>query len=89
HPLEALIRDVNVICLKDKGWCVIKHTRREANFVADGLAKLGHEEKNGERWFTSPPDSILNLLEADKRGQRYHRGAKSSSTEENGRTGVG
>ncbi|CAN0913836.1 Putative ribonuclease H protein At1g65750 [Linum grandiflorum] len=74
HPLKALVRDIMLI--KAEGWCEITHIRREANFVADGLAKLGHGERNGERWFSSTPEMLRELVEADRRGRKYKRGGQ-------------
>ncbi|CAN0856148.1 Putative ribonuclease H protein At1g65750 [Linum grandiflorum] len=87
HPLEALIKDILQIVAE--GWCEVKHIRREANFVADRLAKMGHAEKDGEKWFPSPPGEVAKLVEDDRKGAKYRRGATAAIHEFNASIGIG
>ncbi|CAN0896424.1 Putative ribonuclease H protein At1g65750, partial [Linum grandiflorum] len=61
HPLENFVRDIRN--LQKGGWeCRINHVKREANFVADSFAKMGHGFKNGEEWFPAPPPGVVLIL---------------------------
>ncbi|CAN0922642.1 hypothetical protein LINGRAHAP2_LOCUS33161 [Linum grandiflorum] len=44
--------------------CTIAHVKREANFVADCLAKSGHSAARDEIWFSNPPSNVQHLLAA-------------------------
>ncbi|CAN0907431.1 hypothetical protein LINGRAHAP2_LOCUS24802 [Linum grandiflorum] len=41
HPFKVLIQDINLLAIDMEG-CQIRHIKREANFVADFMAKSGH-----------------------------------------------
>ncbi|CAN0917441.1 hypothetical protein LINGRAHAP2_LOCUS30297 [Linum grandiflorum] len=74
HPLGALISDIHSLMEMMQN-CKIRHIRREANFVADYIAKSAHDLGDGEKWLSNPPQGVLHLLEADRKGRKYRRGS--------------
>ncbi|CAN0919800.1 hypothetical protein LINGRAHAP2_LOCUS31663 [Linum grandiflorum] len=47
YLMATLIRDIQTLMLELDS-CNIRHIKREANFTADGLAKLGHLAENAK-----------------------------------------
>ncbi|CAN0876753.1 Putative ribonuclease H protein At1g65750, partial [Linum grandiflorum] len=74
HPLGTLISDIHSLMEMMQN-CKIRHIRREANFVADYIAKSAHGLGDGEKWLSNPPQGVLHLLEADRKGRKYRRGS--------------
>ncbi|CAI0410259.1 unnamed protein product [Linum tenue] len=72
HPLDNLLRECRQL-LKNNGEYTINHIFREANVVADAMAKKGHAMFGGEELFSSPPTDIVHLVEGDIAGIQYAR----------------
>ncbi|CAN0863062.1 hypothetical protein LINGRAHAP2_LOCUS8623 [Linum grandiflorum] len=70
HPFEVLIQDIHLLAINMEGFQV-RHIKREANFVADSMAKSGCYETMGERWLAHAPTTVQTLLEADCIGTQY------------------
>ncbi|CAI0444675.1 unnamed protein product [Linum tenue] len=72
HPLGMIIADCHIML--QKSWEIeLSYRLREANIVADAMAELGHDCRSGERLWPSPPSSILQLVDLDRRGNMYSR----------------
>ncbi|CAN0925298.1 hypothetical protein LINGRAHAP2_LOCUS34674, partial [Linum grandiflorum] len=70
HPLGGLISDFHSLMEMMQNY-KIRHIRREANFVADYIAKSAHDLRDGKKWLLNPPPGVLNLLEADWKWRKY------------------
>ncbi|KAK2636447.1 hypothetical protein Ddye_031239 [Dipteronia dyeriana] len=67
HPMFSLIQTCKRLIAVD--WnCNVKHVYREANIVADGLAKIGGSMDFGVLLFEEPPPVILDIVDNDTRG---------------------
>jgi ribonuclease HI len=67
HPLFRLVANCQELLERD--WCVVlSHVYRELNSVADMMARLSHIVDYGCRLFSSPPQEVIKLLEADHLG---------------------
>lgn len=53
--------------------CIITHAYREANGVADFLAKMGHRKDLGYHEFSAAPDQMKSILDVDKRDLLRHK----------------
>ncbi|KAL4314895.1 hypothetical protein AHAS_Ahas15G0130800 [Arachis hypogaea] len=73
HPCAPLVADICMLACRIPNiqW---SHTLREANFVADHLAKKGHELPFGVHLFDAAPPDILHLLAHDCSGISFVRG---------------
>ncbi|KAF7814111.1 putative ribonuclease H protein At1g65750 family [Senna tora] len=68
HCSAQLVQGIHKLMAQE--WeVVIQHVYREANFVADRLAQLGHYENFSVRIIEQPPDCIHNLLYEDVHGR--------------------
>ncbi|XP_004301685.1 PREDICTED: putative ribonuclease H protein At1g65750-like [Fragaria vesca subsp. vesca] len=64
HPLYSLIANCQEFL--SRNWNVsLIHVYRESNSVADLLASIGHGYEPRCRFFSSPPNDVIPLLEAD------------------------
>ncbi|KAJ1415954.1 Reverse transcriptase-like [Sesbania bispinosa] len=64
HAYAGLI--LSVRSLLDRGWSAqLFHIHKEANRVADALAKLGARQTASLKTWSLPPQSIVPLLVAD------------------------
>ncbi|KAF7842625.1 hypothetical protein G2W53_004923 [Senna tora] len=67
HPCAALVYRIREV--RDRGWDVrFRHVYREANKVADFVARLGHTLQHEAEMFTIPPVECLGLLAEDVKG---------------------
>ncbi|KAK0589288.1 hypothetical protein LWI29_012137 [Acer saccharum] len=67
HHFFSLIQSCKEIINGD--WrCVVQHVYREGNFLADGLAHMGHKMDMGIWFFDNPPAEIRSIFVADCRG---------------------
>jgi ribonuclease HI len=72
HLYAALVRNIQELLARD--WTVqVCHTWREANAVADFLAKMGARSNVDWQDFFSPPDGLQPLLQADASRVLYAR----------------
>ncbi|CAI0415399.1 unnamed protein product [Linum tenue] len=72
HPLVTILDDCYSLINRD--WDIsLHHSLREANQVADALAKEGHGCDPGERLWRSPPMHIAMMVDQDKRGVQFVR----------------
>ncbi|XP_057760081.1 uncharacterized protein LOC130980412 [Arachis stenosperma] len=73
HPCATLIKDINILAgrIPSIKW---NHIFREANTVADCLAKKGHELRNGLHIFDAPLPDSLHFLFSDFHGCLRLRG---------------
>ncbi|RYR59515.1 hypothetical protein Ahy_A05g025408 [Arachis hypogaea] len=73
HPCAPLVADICMLAghISNIQW---SHTLREANFVADHLAKKGHELPFGVHLFDAAPPDILHMLAHDCSGIPFVRG---------------
>ncbi|OMO71243.1 hypothetical protein CCACVL1_18338 [Corchorus capsularis] len=76
HPLRMFIADhIRELLHRDKV-CSIHHTLRKGNFSADKLSKLGCSLDEDYAVFRSPPQEVLDVLQAEVMGVAYPRGFK-------------
>ncbi|RYR27984.1 hypothetical protein Ahy_B01g052067 [Arachis hypogaea] len=75
HPCYSLVEEIQIIIrrLNQVNW---SHTLREANCVADFLAKMGHDLSFGLHTFESPPRGISTMLYCDNFGSLRLRGSR-------------
>ncbi|KAK2659506.1 hypothetical protein Ddye_006039 [Dipteronia dyeriana] len=67
YPMFSLIQTCKRPIATD--WnCNVKHVYREANMVADGIAKMGCSMDFGVLFFEEPPPIILDIFDNDARG---------------------
>ncbi|KAJ1430899.1 Ribonuclease H-like superfamily [Sesbania bispinosa] len=64
HPCFGLVSAIRKDLSKIQS-VIVSHTFREGNFVADGLADIGHSCPLGLHVLSDPPSSISNFLLAD------------------------
>ncbi|CAL8168229.1 unnamed protein product [Prunus armeniaca] len=66
---EILVAELwALVCWKSSWDCRIFHVFREVNFVADSLAKMGHEMEMGIHCFVLLPGGITSVLQEDRDG---------------------
>ncbi|KAJ1379445.1 Ribonuclease H domain [Sesbania bispinosa] len=71
---EHAILLANIIALLQRDWTVyVKHTYREANFAADFFAKLGVEQSEAFKVWTTPPAGVSLALLSDASGAVHLR----------------
>ncbi|CAI0413652.1 unnamed protein product [Linum tenue] len=64
HHLGSLISDCRSL-IQHRWNCTIHHIFREANGVADMMARQGHTHPPGERLWTIPPLSVCRLVQME------------------------
>ncbi|MBA0704555.1 hypothetical protein Golax_016804, partial [Gossypium laxum] len=64
--ISTLVRRIQKLLLQYKGHWVVKHIPREANCVADKIAKLVFADKAGVNVLTTAPIDLLDLIDKDK-----------------------
>lgn len=65
-PYIILIKECKVL-LEDSG-CILRHTLKEGNKVADRLANIGVDQEDKMVSYIIPSYDLIPLLEADTRG---------------------
>ncbi|CAN1179696.1 Putative ribonuclease H protein At1g65750 [Linum perenne] len=72
HPQAVLGTAIKE--LLSRSWsCTLSHVFREANKVADLLARSSHEDERGERWLLEAPNLVAQAIEEDKEGVLFRR----------------
>lgn len=72
HPYATIIEDCRFLISKFDSFR-LSHIYREANFVADRLADLGHSLVSDVEHWVFPPLSVCNVLHGDSVGAVYSR----------------
>ncbi|KAL5833416.1 hypothetical protein ACOSQ3_017090 [Xanthoceras sorbifolium] len=67
HPLFNLLHKCNSLIQGD--WiCRVTHVYREANMLADWMAKIGLQHALGLKYFEDPPTGCMQILDEDATG---------------------
>ncbi|CAN0854232.1 Putative ribonuclease H protein At1g65750 [Linum grandiflorum] len=73
HPLAAILYDIRSL-INGRWECKVSHVLREANQLADSMAKMGHDSSlEEEKLFATPPEEMLGIWQNDKDGMTFPR----------------